>query len=238
MVRHPIWLSLAFFSYSVFVAMQGQWQAGDIVWSMWIASLVGGYAYIVLSIFSGVEPSLKSARKNLFLLFFFTAHFGGFHFVHGQIMQGFFPLAEHDVSFFEAIYLTIQKYWQFVLVALANLWPQFASLLNDTTEEDRRLEIMQGAANGSMQGSGQGAAVNGLEQPLVQSAAPTVKTKRSHFQEPYRAVVRNHIMILVVAFASQLVAQPQLLYLLLVFYFFPFSDFLAIFKKMNRKNQE
>ncbi len=216
MVRHPIWLSLAFFLYSVFVAAKGDWQAGDIVWSMWIASLVGGYAYIVLSVFSGMSFNAKSLRDNLFLLFFFTAHFGGFHFVHGQIMQGFFPLAGADVSFLDSIKLTLQEYWQFVLVALANLWPQFSHVVGGSNE-GRRLDEKQ------MQ--------QAQDSELFSAAEPPRKARRSHFQEPYKAVVRNHIMIIAVAFISQLVSQPQLLYLLLVFYFFPFSDLLAMLKR-------
>ncbi len=49
------------------------------------------------------------------------------------------------------------------------------------------------------------------------------------FEEPYKAVVRNHIMIFIVAFASAAVNQQQLLYLLLVFYFFPFGQLRALF---------
>ncbi len=51
------------------------------------------------------------------------------------------------------------------------------------------------------------------------------------FEEPYKAVIRNHIMIFIVAFASAAVSQQQLLYLLLVFYFFPFSKLRSLISR-------
>ncbi|MGI9286636.1 MAG: DUF6498-containing protein [Pseudomonadales bacterium] len=65
--------------------------------------------------------------------------------------------------------------------------------------------------------------------PLVRSNWQTESELR--FEEPYKAVIRNHVMIFIVAFASKVVSQQQLLYLLLVFYFFPFAQLRSLFAR-------
>ena len=57
------------------------------------------------------------------------------------------------------------------------------------------------------------------------------------FEEPYKAVIRNHIMIFVVAFTSEVVNQQQLLYLLLVFYFFPFGQLRYLFARKETSDE-
>lgn len=91
------------------------WSTTDLVWSLWLSSLVVGYVIIVWSIFgpavfigtqawrdrgllAGV-PVLPAALGGtamlvggLFLLAFFTVHFGMFHFVHSVFLESFFPV--------------------------------------------------------------------------------------------------------------------------------------------------
>lgn len=189
-------LSFVFFAYALFVAHRQDWQAHDIVWSMWVSSLIGGYLMIVISILQGLRqptdvlssPESKAQKglgQSLFLLLFFTLHFGGFHFVHGQIMQGFFPLADQDLDFWSMLQKTVSDYWYFIVVAVLNLLPKVLDLWRS---ED---------------------------------------FGRPSFELPYKAVIRNHLMIFVVAFAQNFVASPVLLYLLLLLYFFPLEEFLA-----------
>jgi hypothetical protein len=94
------------------------WTTTDLVWSLWLSSLAVGYAMIVWTI---IRPALEIARAvsrdyalikqataqspapvvagggillgvGLFMLAFFTVHFGGFHYVHSQFLAAFFPL--------------------------------------------------------------------------------------------------------------------------------------------------
>lgn len=65
--------------------------------------------------------------------------------------------------------------------------------------------------------------------PLLRSNWQTESKLR--LEEPYKAVMRNHIMIFIVAFATQVVNQQQLLYLLLIFYFFPFARLRTLFSR-------
>ncbi|HEX9934890.1 MAG TPA: hypothetical protein VGB38_06800 [bacterium] len=72
----------------------------------------------------------------LFLLAFFTVHFGGFHMVHGMFLNEYFPLLQKVPSaqspmgeipqFKELIRTALVRYWFFVLVSGLNSWKNFA----------------------------------------------------------------------------------------------------------------
>jgi hypothetical protein len=116
------------------------WNAGDLVWSLWLSSLVVGYFTIVWMI---GQPALEIARISwkdrgvvsklspralmwfwvallagaLFLLAFFTIHFGMFHYIHSQFLISFFPVdaagaAGHSPSAGMSTYIEIaRRYW-------------------------------------------------------------------------------------------------------------------------------
>jgi hypothetical protein len=119
-----------------------QWETRDLVWSLWLSSLVIGYAMIVWNIFGkGAFLASKAWQDRsmlagtpkgpiaaggavmlaggLFLLAFFTAHFGGFHFVHSAFLNSFFPINPGERSFPGlALYLEVfQRYWWFLPAA-------------------------------------------------------------------------------------------------------------------------
>jgi hypothetical protein len=118
------------------------------VWSLWLSSLVVGYATIV---WTSVRPGMDIARGawreravtgellrqergataagasilivgGLFLLAFFTIHFGGFHYVHSQFLTAFFPLdgteAGRGGAAGASTYIDVaRRYWQFLPAA-------------------------------------------------------------------------------------------------------------------------
>jgi hypothetical protein len=120
-----------------------QWETRDLVWSLWLSSLVIGYAMIVWNIFgTGVYVASKAWQDRaelegtargkliagggvaliggLFLLAFFTVHFGGFHFVHSVFLNSFFPINPGQARSFPglALYLEVlQRYWWFLPAA-------------------------------------------------------------------------------------------------------------------------
>jgi hypothetical protein len=178
MDRRRLLLDLAMFCLTLGLAWHEHWSATDLVWGLWISSLVLGYTFILVSIAgifaaptvgeavdgkgadSGpvVSPGCQSLvpagfllafalwatginrfillallltlaalilsiggamrRKPgwerfpdptqgaakavillpyaLFMLAFFTVHFGGFHFVHSIFLNGFFPIVRHS----------------------------------------------------------------------------------------------------------------------------------------------
>ncbi len=68
----------------------------------------------------------------IFMLAFFTVHFGGFHMVHGMFLNRFFPMVPEAVStaslggeirFFAGLILTaFSRYWFFILMSGFNSW--------------------------------------------------------------------------------------------------------------------
>lgn len=94
------WPDLLAFAGGLAMAWTLDWNTTDLVWSLWLSSLVVGYAMIAWSIFS---PALLRLRKGamgganisvlggLLVLAFFTFHFGMFHFIHSVFLGHFFP---------------------------------------------------------------------------------------------------------------------------------------------------
>src|SRR4030088_2880455 len=102
------WPDAVAFALGLAVARWAGWNAGDLVWSLWLSSLVVGYSTIVWMI---AQPAVELGRASwrdralvdsnpkmltifwsvlvigaLFFLAFFTIHFGMFHYVHSQFL--------------------------------------------------------------------------------------------------------------------------------------------------------
>jgi hypothetical protein len=113
------WPDLIAFVLGLSVAWLSGWNTTDLVWSLWLSSLVVGYSMIVWSIVqpalelselgwrhrAEVQQSVAPASRTtlmamaaavlvggLFILAFFTFHFGGFHYIHSQFLISFFPI--------------------------------------------------------------------------------------------------------------------------------------------------
>jgi hypothetical protein len=108
------------FAGGLVVAWYAGWSTADLVWSLWLASLVVGYAMIVWMIFSRAAGSVALMLGGLFLLAFFTFHFGMFHFVHSAFLGVFFPVGEAPRGNFvnADMYAEVfRRYWMFLPVA-------------------------------------------------------------------------------------------------------------------------
>ncbi len=108
------WPDAVAFGAGLAVAWWSGWHTGDLVWSLWLSSLVVGYATIVWMIAQPVAEIVRASWREresmgstphalgaiwlllsggaLFLLAFFTIHFVGFHYVHSQFLISFFPI--------------------------------------------------------------------------------------------------------------------------------------------------
>jgi len=108
---------------TVAAVMFFDWKAKDVIWGLWICSLTFGYTTIVVTIFApalrmGGVAGVALAVGGLFLLAFFTVHFGMFHFVHGVFLNSFFPLVGEGKGFpngFLLIGSALTNYWPMVL---------------------------------------------------------------------------------------------------------------------------
>lgn len=276
------WLSdLGSFALMVAIAAWQRWEAKDLVWGLWISSLVVGYSFILVTALSSyatdnvpemprrkkkgasdgesmsggeTQPrppvavrSLQPLAMNVFLVFvsfmvfgarseipwtilllsagfgaiavmlsrgvrgretfahraarrfflltpavifflgFFTIHFGGFHFVHGLFLNGFFPIVEGSpfgesiggtIAFFGAIVgAAARRYWVFVLFSAWSRLPD-------------------------------------LRRAFENADGPNMFL-------PYANVVRMHMLIFVFAGLHAAGLTDWALYPILFFYFFP-----------------
>jgi hypothetical protein len=137
------WPDLLAFVGGLAAAWWGQWRTADLVWSLWLSSLVVGYTMLLWGIvrpavdfFRAMDRDPTASRaiaengtsKNvalaglallyaLFIVAFFTVHFGGFHYVHSMLLGHFFPVevggaaAEPGMPMYAEI---ARRYWIFL----------------------------------------------------------------------------------------------------------------------------
>lgn len=127
---------------------------------------------------------------GIFMIIFFTVHFGGFHFVHSIFLNGFFPLIDEQpfgktptetaLMFSDLITVSLKNYWFFVIASAAS---SFGGLI------------------GSLRGG-----------------------QHDFMLEPYKNVIRMHLMIFVIAFSGAAGLHQYVLYATLFLYFFPVSE--------------
>ncbi|MBD3368708.1 MAG: hypothetical protein GF405_11145 [Candidatus Eisenbacteria bacterium] len=194
--RRKVLLDLGAFAGTVVLAVTMRWETRDLVWALWISSLVVGYATIATTIVRGVRKywhafSAVAIFGGAGLLAFFTFHFGMFHFVHSVFLDMFFPLYGDPEGF--------PNFARTAMVALAGYWPfVLASLVS-------RLEDLDRGGDGAPDGTvpGRGAAMS--------------------LSAPYRNVVRMHILIFVFAGLHAAGLSRFALYPVLAAYFFPWE---------------
>ncbi len=133
MTKRDVVLDGLAFAATVVLAAWLRWEAGDLIWGLWVSSLCVGYTYIVTTIVMSVVQAEGAARiamagGGLFMLAFFTVHFGMFHFVHSLFLNGFFPLVEEGEGFpnLAAILGTaLRSYWPIVAATFVSRWTDF-----------------------------------------------------------------------------------------------------------------
>lgn len=120
---------VAAFAAGLGLAWYFRWETRDLVWSLWLSSLVVGYSMILWSLFA---PAVALAREGqgdkaafavaggVVLTVFFTVHFGMFHFVHSVFLNAFFPVGPKTTGLgvFGLYGEVMARYWWFVPAAL------------------------------------------------------------------------------------------------------------------------
>ena len=212
------WPDALAFAIGLGVAWWAHWTAGDLIWSLWLSSFVVGYATIVWMIAQPGAEFVRVAwhqraifRGNVraligfvilllvgvgFFLGFFTIHFGGFHYVHSQILISFFPIDTGQPRFAGANMTTyveiLRRYWPFLPSAF----------------------IAHRAAF--------------MRKPFTLTpgkSLPTVNDNKKFgevFTEPYRNVMRMHMLIFFFFFAHFAGLENFVVYsVIYAVYFFP-----------------
>lgn len=119
-------IGLASFAVTVVLATAQRWDAADLAWSMWAASLVGGYAMILIL---SLRPHVlhKGVGPRIVTVVMFSAHFLFFHFVHARVLDTILPLEEKGMAFADLLRACLQKFWPFLLIALIRILPALAA---------------------------------------------------------------------------------------------------------------
>jgi hypothetical protein len=210
------------------------WSTTDLIWSLWLSSLVVGYALIVWAV---VQPALELLGVGwrhraeveaspawqdpnslalllglalvgaAFYLAFFTVHFGGFHYVHAQFLLSSYPLGfEFHAMNRATLAEVVRRYWP--ALPSAFLARRYA-FTRHAFGGLRRLDWSQGHSRGQSRGQ-----IPKVSDPLARRGQdPT--TPRSKWDEmaesrvfgPYLQVMRMHVVI--IAFSALHAARRE-----------------------------
>jgi hypothetical protein len=220
------WPDALAFSIGLGLAWYFKWETKDLVWSLWLSSLVIGYAMIVWTIFGtgafvahkafGDRAMLDGVGKGklaaggtamlaggLFMLAFFTVHFGGFHFVHSAFLNAFFPVNPGRSFPGPALFWDVFKLYWWFLPATAIAERKAFSLPSEVSEN------LSGKA---------------VTEADVQRRLGLKKggTPFTGLMAPYKNVVRLHLLIFFFAGAHFAGLDSFLVYAVVyAVYFFP-----------------
>jgi hypothetical protein len=223
------WPDALAFALGLGVARIAGWTTTDLVWSLWLSSFVVGYATIVWTIVRPAVDMVRGAARDraftqqllrehkgaaiagssvlvvvgLFMIAFFTVHFGGFHYVHSQFLHMFFPLDAGEAGRVStagmATYLEVaQRYWLFLPAAFLAERAAFARPRSPTQAD---LSVTAAA--------------------IAARKAANARTPGA-MMAPYRNVMRMHGLIFFFAFAHFARLDSFLVYAAVYgVYFFP-----------------
>jgi hypothetical protein len=214
------------------------WSTTDLIWSLWLSSLVVGYALIVWAV---VQPALEllglgwrhraeveaspawqdPMQRTLFLgvalagaalyLAFFTAHFGGFHFIQSQFLLSSYPLGfEYHEMNRATLAEVVRRYW----LALPSAFLA------------RRYAFTRGALGGLVRPDASRGQTRGqtpmVSDPLAHQRSKWDEMAESRVTGPYLQVMRMHVVI--IAFSAAHAAQREsfgVFAVIYALYFFP-----------------
>lgn len=210
------WLDGLAFAFGLALAWWFRWNTTDLIWSLWLSSLVVGYALIVWLVTgplrqlgagiardqSGLADLGSKAAAlalvgvgTLFALAFFTVHFGGFHFVHSIFLQWFFPVTGTRSAMLDdwRVYLEVlSRYWMFLPAAFL--------------AERHRFKLSHRRPDTS----------------VTAEAIVARKAKGSIMMLPYKGVIRMHLLIFFFVFAHFMRLDSFAVYAVVyAVYFFP-----------------
>jgi hypothetical protein len=222
---------LAAFAFGLGCAWLLGWHTTDLVWSLWLGSLVVGYLSILSMLGKGlyigsalvfsegfpaeyrIRAVVIGASLALFVLAFFSVHFCGFHAIHAGLLQSLLPL--RDLPRLHFGFLNPFGVWS---LALHDVMPRYGAFLIPVVVAERRVLFGPIAAVVNARRAGQPDL--GIGQLLGASGV------RAHdaLGGPYLNVMRMHFLIIFlgICHAFDLDSFPAFA-LAYAFYFFPWS---------------
>lgn len=217
------------------------WHTGDLVWSLWLSSLVLGYATILTAIgggayigFLAIKHDINTPRNQLsagagslflalFFLGFFSLHFCGFHAGHSVFLHQFFPLEGLPEEGFGDAFMNpvllwtmvfehlIEPYGIFLIAALIAERKKILQPLFSAIKTAHEGKRLEGLLGSSDDGKGRSTKDSS---PLAEAIG-----------RPYLNVVRMHLLIFFFGFAHALKFDSFLVYtVVFIVYFFPWEE--------------
>ena len=225
---------LVAFTVGLGFAWMSGWKTTDLVWSLWLCSLVLGYLTILSAIgrcvflgsaviFSDGFPGQLRAKAiligsavALFVLAFFSVHFCAFHAVHASFLSWFFPLTDVPKRAFTSVFMNPISLWK---VACHYLMPLYGVFLIPVIISERRVLF------GSI-----GAMIHARRIASAEDAAQLFRAAgvsgQALFSRPYLNVIRMHMLIFFFAISRALKIDSLPIYIVVyAVYFFPWSAF-------------
>lgn len=228
------------------VAWGLDWRTTDLVWSLWLCSLVLGYLTLLAavgrlgaSVFratrgAGLSPGQRGAGRfgaivsAVFLFAFFSLHFCAFHAGHSVFLQQFFPLAGLPRDGFGDAFMNPPLLWLLVFDHLLVPYGPFliAAIIAERRYLFRHPGPMRGA--GSARPDPHAAPVPGRRRGAREAVAGSMG-------RPYLNVVRMHLLIFFFAFCDYLQLDSFPVFAVVYFvYFFPWNEVPRLVRRATR----
>jgi hypothetical protein len=214
------------------------WRTTDLVWSLWLCSLVLGYVTILSTIGGGVYLGLAAIRHEefppryrpiaillgtlaaVFFLGFFSLHFCGFHAIHAGFLLLFFPIQGLPKQAFFDAFMNPFLLWKTVF---QHLLPIYGLFLIPAVIAERKYVFASFAKAVKTVRDG---TYKDKVQDFVRSAKDQGRPPHDPFTRPYLNVIRMHLLIFFFAFCFMLKVDSFIVYAAVYFvYFFPWSAF-------------
>lgn len=235
--------NLLAFAFGLGLAYFQRWEVTDLVWSLWLGSLVIGYltifsalgAVAYLGLHAVKQKEFDQAKRipiiaagagfGLFILGFFSFHFGGFHAGHSVFLQSFFPIADIPGDGFGSAFMNPPLLW---VLAFKHLLKPYGLFLLPAIVVERQMvfrpivDVFKTLHSDSNQTNFNQAGSLIGESPL-----------KSAIFRPYLNVIRMHLLIFFFAFSAILNINSFAVYAVVYFvYFFPWAEL----KKVRHRN--
>lgn len=216
-----------------------KWESKDLVWSLWLCSLLLGYLTLLGALAGGAyigfhAISHKDFKKEMripaafggiaigvFFLGFFSLHFGGFHAIHSVFLQQFFPIAGVPEDGFGDAFMDPPLLWSMVLKHLVAPYGFFL-IPAIIAERQHLLKPLTKAVKAVRTGA--------LPKFFITDKTEAQQAQKSDpvgdaMLRPYINVVRMHLLIFFFVFAHLLNLDSFVVYVVVSFvYFFPWSE--------------
>lgn len=217
-----------------------EWETADLVWSLWLCSLVLGYTTILSAIGGGAYVGLHMIRHTaileqhrkavifgglgigLFFLGFFSLHFCGFHAGHSVFLAQFFPIEGLPKDGFGDAFMNPPLLW--MLVSEHLIKPYSVFLIPALIAE--RQHVFRPFINAVNVVNERSNTISTLTENVAMSVGKHRNLIGDAMGRPYINVVRMHLLIFFFGFCHALEIDSFAVFAMVYFvYFFPWREF-------------